>query len=57
MFEIAGKIYVVVVVVAIILFGLTTFMLYLERRIGKAERKLDELEQQAAQTKDKGEKA
>jgi uncharacterized iron-regulated membrane protein len=57
MFEIAGKIYVVVVVVAIILFGLTAFMLYLERRIGKAERKLDEIEQQAARTKGEGEKA
>lgn len=54
MFETAGKIYVVVAVVAIILVGLIAFMFYLEHRIRKAERKLDAYEHQHVMAKGKG---
>ncbi|MBW6497756.1 MAG: hypothetical protein K0B09_05170 [Bacteroidales bacterium] len=40
------KMIVVVMVLAIILIGIAAFLLYLERRLDKAEKKLRELENQ-----------
>ena len=47
---------VVVMVLSIILLGLAAFLFYLERRLKKTEKKLDELESSAQQKKQPGTK-
>jgi CcmD family protein len=49
MIEPGEKMIVVVMVLAIILLGLAAFLFYLERRLKKTEKKLDELESAAQQ--------
>lgn len=47
MIEPGEKMVVVVMVLSIILIGLAAFLFYLERRLKKTEKKLDELEKAA----------
>jgi CcmD family protein len=44
MMEIHGKIYVVVMVVAIIFTGIAMFLFYLDRKLARMEKKIDSLE-------------
>jgi CcmD family protein len=45
MMEVHGKIYVVAAVLAIIFVGLAAFLFYLDNKLGRLEKKIEELKQ------------
>lgn len=53
MFDADEKIYVVVLVIAIIILGIGFLLFYLERRLGNAEREIQKLKREANPASDK----
>jgi CcmD family protein len=51
MIESGEKMIVVVIVLSVILIGIAAFLFYLERRLGRAEKKLRELESEKQKAK------
>lgn len=45
MMEVQGKIYVVAVVLAVIFVGIAAFLFYLDNKLGRLEKKIEELKE------------